>query len=163
METLLITYSPHALICHTGLLSVKRCVTFHVTQLLRGLVVLFTTTYTLLVGHVEHFADKCGGVPAWLDKNTYYTAFTEGWGLYSENPLLSDDTDTYKDNLLQKYGMVKWQVRIKKLYNTASYLRDRAYISRSHNRVDKASRRAFWYILQSLICSILLECRPGVL
>ena len=61
-------------------------------------------------GHIEHFADKCGGVPAWLDKNTYYTAFTEGWGLYSENPILSDDTDTYKDNLLQKYGMLKWQV-----------------------------------------------------
>ena len=61
-------------------------------------------------GHVEHFADKCGGVPAWLDESTYYTAFTEGWGLYSENPVLSDDTDTYKDNLLQKYGMAKWQV-----------------------------------------------------
>jgi len=71
--------------------------------------------YALLAGHVEHFADKCGGVPAWLDKNTYYTAFTEGWGLYSENPILSDDTDTYKDNLLQKYGMAKWQVRIRKL------------------------------------------------
>lgn len=65
--------------------------------------------HTQVQGHVEHFADKCGGVPAWLDKNTYYTAFTEGWGLYSENPILSDDTDTYKDNLLQKYGMVKWQ------------------------------------------------------
>ena len=64
----------------------------------------------LPAGHIEHFADKCGGVPAWLDKNTYYTAFTEGWGLYSENPILSDDTDTYKDNLLQKYGMLKWQV-----------------------------------------------------
>lgn len=24
--------------------------------------------------------------------------------------MLSDDTDTYKDNLLQKYGMAKWQV-----------------------------------------------------
>ncbi|KAL9980551.1 hypothetical protein ACROYT_G009153 [Oculina patagonica] len=65
--------------------------------------------HTQVQGHVEHFADQCGGVPAWLDKNTYYTAFTEGWGLYSENPVLSDDTDTYKDNLLQKYGMVKWQ------------------------------------------------------
>jgi len=65
--------------------------------------------HTQVQGHVEHFADKCGGVPAWLDQITYYTAFTEGWGLYSENPILSDDTDTYKDNLLQKYGMVKWQ------------------------------------------------------
>ena len=66
----------------------------------------------MFAGHVEHFADQCGGVPAWLDGLTYYTAFTEGWGLYSENPLLSDDTDTYKDNILQKYGMVKWQVCI---------------------------------------------------
>lgn len=65
--------------------------------------------HTQVQGHIEHFTDKCGGVPGWLDKNTYYTAFTEGWGLYSENPILSDDTDTYKDNLLQKYGMVKWQ------------------------------------------------------
>lgn len=71
-------------------------------------------------GHIEHFADKCGGVPGWLDKNTYYTAFTEGWGLYSENPVLSDDTDTYKDNLLQKYGMVKWQVSYK-LMNATVY------------------------------------------
>ena len=105
----------HALICHASLLSAKRCVTFRVTQFLRALAVLLITIYSLLAGHVEHFADKCGGVPAWLDQITYYTAFTEGWGLYSENPILSDDTDTYKDNLLQKYGMVKWQVRIKKL------------------------------------------------
>ena len=95
--------------------------------------------YSLVSGHVEHFADECGGVPAWLDKNTYYTAFTEGWGLYSENPILSDDTDTYKDNLLQKYGMAKWQVRKEKLYNTASCLCDRAFISQSHNLVEKAS------------------------
>lgn len=61
-------------------------------------------------GLKEHFQDSCGGVPSWLDSKTYYTAFTEGWGLYSENPLISDDTDTYKDNLLQKYGMLKWQV-----------------------------------------------------
>lgn len=65
--------------------------------------------HTQVQGQVEHFADQCGGIPGWLDNNTYYTAFTEGWGLYSENPILSDDTDTYKDNLLQKYGMVKWQ------------------------------------------------------
>ena len=49
-------------------------------------------------------------MPGWLNRNTYYTAFTEGWGLYSENPIISDDTDTYKDSLLQKFGMLKWQV-----------------------------------------------------
>ena len=89
--------------------------------------------YIFVAGHVEHFADKCGGVPAWLDKNTYYTAFTEGWGLYSENPILSDDTDTYKDNLLQKYGMVKWQVRVMKLRSRASYLKAIAVL-RKHRR-----------------------------
>lgn len=83
--------------------------------------------FILCAGHIEHFADKCGGVPAWLDKNTYYTAFTEGWGLYSENPLLSDDTDTYKDNLLQKYGMVKWQVSEAIECPTASLLNRRLY------------------------------------
>ena len=46
----------------------------------------------------------------WLDQETYYTAFTEGWGLYAENPLIGEDTDTYKDEPWQKYGMLKWQV-----------------------------------------------------
>ena len=59
---------------------------------------------------MEHFQDPCAGIPQWLDGQTYYTVFTEGWGLYSENPVMSDDTDIYKDNLLQKYGMLKWQV-----------------------------------------------------
>lgn len=63
-----------------------------------------------LSGHIEHFQDNCGGVIKWLDGATAYTAFIEGWGLYSENPVISDDTDTYKNNLLQKYGMLKWQV-----------------------------------------------------
>ncbi|XP_031569347.1 uncharacterized protein LOC116303878, partial [Actinia tenebrosa] len=65
--------------------------------------------HTQVQGLKEHFQDSCGGVPSWLDSKTYYTAFTEGWGLYSENPLISDDTDTYEENLLQKYGMLKWQ------------------------------------------------------
>lgn len=59
---------------------------------------------------MEHFRDKCGGVPRWLDQETSYIAFIEGWALYAENPLLSDDTNLYDDDLLQKYGMVKWQV-----------------------------------------------------
>lgn len=59
---------------------------------------------------MENFRDKCGGVPRWLDQETSYVAFQEGWALYAENPLLSDDTDLYDDDLLQTYGMVKWQV-----------------------------------------------------
>ena len=61
-------------------------------------------------GLEEHFRDSCGGVIKWLDQKTYYTAFTEGWGLYAENPLIGEDTDTYKDEPWQKYGMLKWQV-----------------------------------------------------
>ena len=62
-------------------------------------------------GTVEHFRDSCGGVIGWLDTVTYYTAFTEGWALYAENPLIAQDTDTYKSEPMQKFGMLKWQVR----------------------------------------------------
>lgn len=66
--------------------------------------------HTQVQGLEEHFRDRCGGVIKWLDQETYYTAFTEGWGLYAENPLIGEDTDVYKDEPLQKYGMLKWQV-----------------------------------------------------
>ena len=60
----------------------------------------------------EHFRDSCGGsnYNRWLDEAAYYTAFTEGWTLYAENPLIAQDTDTYKDEPMQKFGMLKWQV-----------------------------------------------------
>ena len=61
-------------------------------------------------GLVEHFLDKCKGVVSWLDKMTYYTAFSEGWALYAENPLIAQDTKVYDKDLFQKYGMLKWQV-----------------------------------------------------
>ena len=60
---------------------------------------------------MEHFRDSCGGVISWLDKSTSYTAFSEGWALYAENPLVARDTDAYEKEPLQKYGMLKWQVR----------------------------------------------------
>ena len=53
-------------------------------------------------------------VIGWLDSKTYYTAFLEGWGLYAENPLISDDTDVYDGEPMKKYGMLKWQVRGKR-------------------------------------------------
>lgn len=65
-----------------------------------------------LSGLREHFRDKCGGAPRWLDKETSYIAFQEGWALYGENPILSDDVNLYKDNIPQLYGMYKWQVRL---------------------------------------------------
>ena len=46
--------------------------------------------------------------------------FIEGWALYSDNPLLSKDLDLYKNNILQKYGMLKWQLRLCGFYLSVS-------------------------------------------
>ncbi|EDO47486.1 predicted protein [Nematostella vectensis] len=62
-------------------------------------------------GLKEHFRDACGGIMRWLDKQMSFIAFQEGWALYAENPILSHDTNLYEDNVLQRYGMLKWQVR----------------------------------------------------
>ena len=64
----------------------------------------------LFLGHVEYFQDSYGGIPKWIDSQTFYTFFAEGWGLYAENPLIAKDTNTYEGNLMQKYGMLQWQV-----------------------------------------------------
>ncbi|KAL9986409.1 hypothetical protein ACROYT_G000554 [Oculina patagonica] len=66
--------------------------------------------HTQVQGFTELFGDSCGGVISWLNGASYYTAFTEGWALYAENPLIAEETDTYKDNPLQLYGMLKWQI-----------------------------------------------------
>ena len=60
---------------------------------------------------MEHFKDKCGGNIKWIDSQAYYTAFTEGWALYAENPLIAQQTDTYNGEEMQKFGMLKWQAR----------------------------------------------------
>lgn len=62
-------------------------------------------------GLTEHFQDTCGGIIGWLSSVTSYTAFTEGWALYAENPLIAYNTDVYKGQPLYKYGMLKSQVR----------------------------------------------------
>lgn len=67
---------------------------------------------------MEHFRDSCGGVISWLDGSTYYTAFTEGWALYAENPLIARETKVYDKEPFQKYGMLKWQVRLLRCYST---------------------------------------------
>ncbi|XP_044163638.1 uncharacterized protein LOC122947990 [Acropora millepora] len=66
--------------------------------------------HTQSQGLVEHFGDSCGGVIGWLGEVTYYTAFSEGWALYAENPLIARDTDVYDNEPFQKFGMLKWQV-----------------------------------------------------
>ena len=61
-------------------------------------------------GFEELFADKCADVVSWLNSASYYTAFTEGWALYVENPLIAEETDVYDNNPLELYGMLKWQI-----------------------------------------------------
>eukprot|EP00794_Sanderia_malayensis_P012306 gene12306-13575_t len=62
-------------------------------------------------GFVENFADTCDDEITWLDDMvSHNTAFAEGWGLYAENPLLSDDLDMYEHDKMGELGMTKWQV-----------------------------------------------------
>ena len=61
---------------------------------------------------MEYFGDQCGDILQWLSSKSSSTFFTEGWALYAEKPVISDDTDTYEGHPLEKYGMLKWQVRI---------------------------------------------------
>ena len=56
---------------------------------------------------------------SWLDANTRYTAFSEGWALYAENPLIARDTNVYEKEPFQKYGMLKWQVSPGKVFSFA--------------------------------------------
>ena len=53
-------------------------------------------------GNLEHFQDTCGVVIGWLNSIASSTAFSEGWGLYAENPLISDDTDVYDEEPMRK-------------------------------------------------------------
>lgn len=66
--------------------------------------------HTQVQGFTELFSDTCGGVIGWLNGASYYTAFTEGWALYAENPLIAEETDVYDNDPLQLYGMLKWQI-----------------------------------------------------
>ncbi|KAK3747768.1 hypothetical protein QZH41_008800 [Actinostola sp. cb2023] len=63
-------------------------------------------------GNVENFMDSCGGNVGWIQTATMdsYTAFVEGWGLYAENPLVSQGTKIYDNEPFYKYGMLKWQI-----------------------------------------------------
>ena len=93
---------------------------------------------------MEHFKDKCGGFPKWLDDQTYYTAFTEGWALYAENPLIAQQTDTYKENLMQKFGMLKWQVRALPCYTKV--------LSNYHNVHFNVGSRTYKIVMRYMVC-----------
>ena len=60
-------------------------------------------------GFVELFANSCAGLPSLINQLIPFVGFEEGWGLYAES-LILEDTNVYQDNLLNKYGALKWQV-----------------------------------------------------
>ncbi|XP_032229071.1 uncharacterized protein LOC5504845 [Nematostella vectensis] len=61
-------------------------------------------------GYKERFRPGEKGVIRWLSDFIYFLGFQEGWALYAENPLIANETDTYKGRPLLKYGMLKWQL-----------------------------------------------------
>ena len=67
-------------------------------------------------GFSENFGDSCRDAISWISDENYLPSFTEGWATYVEYPLMVEDTDAYSNTqdkkvLLQKYGMLKYQVR----------------------------------------------------
>ncbi|XP_028402716.1 uncharacterized protein LOC114525533 [Dendronephthya gigantea] len=66
--------------------------------------------HTQLQGSLEYFNDPCEDVLKWLDKKSRYSYFTEGWALYAETPLVSENTDTYHGHPLEEYGMLQWEI-----------------------------------------------------
>ena len=65
-------------------------------------------------GFLENFGDQCDDVAKWVNELVdYYPGFSEGWGVYSENPILMNDTDILdKHDSVAKYGLLKWQVSL---------------------------------------------------
>ena len=61
-------------------------------------------------GSVEYFNDPCEDVFKWLNSYSEYSYFKEGWALYAETPLVSENTDTYHGHPLKEYGMLQWEV-----------------------------------------------------
>lgn len=65
--------------------------------------------------YVEYFQGSCTDAIHWLGDYNYFPGFTEGWTTYIEYELLPQDTNLYSDTsdkevLLQKYGMIYYQV-----------------------------------------------------
>lgn len=65
---------------------------------------------------IEYFEDECTDAIHWMSSANFFAGFTEGWATYVEYKLLPEDTKLYsntldKELLLQKYGMIYYQVR----------------------------------------------------
>ncbi|XP_031554857.1 uncharacterized protein LOC116291787 [Actinia tenebrosa] len=62
-----------------------------------------------LQGYEENFSDTCPSSLDLLD-DQQFTAFSEGWAMYAENPLAAKDIDLFKNHPLKWYGMLKAQI-----------------------------------------------------
>ena len=67
---------------------------------------------------MEYFEDNCTDTVHWLGAYNYFPGFMDGWATYVEYQLLPQDTNLYsntsdKEILLQKYGMIYYQVIIR--------------------------------------------------
>lgn len=60
---------------------------------------------------------------SWINQVTQSIAFVEGWGLYAEL-LIAEDTDSYEDQLWQRYGALKWRVGIIRFEYISLYSKD---------------------------------------
>ncbi|EDO36462.1 predicted protein [Nematostella vectensis] len=60
-------------------------------------------------GFIENFRDLCALSLDQLE-GQQYTAFSEGWGMFAENPITTMDTDVFTGHPLEYYGMVKAQL-----------------------------------------------------
>ncbi|XP_022779081.1 uncharacterized protein LOC111320683 isoform X1 [Stylophora pistillata] len=62
-------------------------------------------------GYKENFGHVCEeGVNFQFLRDVTAIAIREGWGLYSENPLATQDTDLYQNRILERYGALKGQI-----------------------------------------------------
>ena len=65
----------------------------------------------------EYFQSDCADPIAWLNAPNYFAAITEGWAAYSEDELYPNHTTLYttetdKEILRQRYGMLYYQVSL---------------------------------------------------
>ena len=110
------THAPHPLPSSLKVWICQCCLYFQI---------LFSYAYLNLQvqSFIEFFEDSCTDAIHWLSAYNYFPAMTEGWATYAEGILLPLNTNLYteitdKQILLQKYGVVYYQVNMRLLLLT---------------------------------------------
>ena len=106
--------------------------------------------------YVENFRSECNDVISWISRPNYFPGFTEGWATYAEYPLMTNDTDIYnnttdKDVVLQKYGMLKYQVMTKTIVVRVSVTLWCCYLQPQWEWI------AMWYLACPLLPPFFLQ------